>query len=109
MVVKVYRRSGHKFFNFFDDGLSREVCFDGWTSSLTCPPFCVPCLCNGWEPLPKDRFLRYTDTSGCLEFTLPTCFGYFTRRGAYRKTGSYHMSLLLDKNPLMQYIYNYIV
>lgn len=108
MDVRLVKKSGHKFFEFTDDGVSRTVCVDGWINANICPGFCNPSICYGWTGLSDDKYLSVREFADCYHVTLPTCFGYISTRGAYRKTGPYHTMLVLDKSGLNQYLYNYL-
>lgn len=109
MEVKWSRKSGHNFFEFNNDGVVRSVCVDGWINSVICPDFCNAALRDGWEPCPDSKVLRVNEVSGYYEIVLPTCFGFISRRGVYRKAGAFHMSMSLEKSGLSQYLYNYTI
>lgn len=109
MLVRFVKKIGHKFFEFTNDGVSRVVCVDAWINPKTCPEFCKPVFCKGWEPLRDDRLLTVDDFPTHFSVSCPTCFGYISNRAAFRKVGPYHTSLLLDKAGLSQFLYNYII
>lgn len=108
MQVRLVKKSGHKFFEFTDSGVSRTVCVDGWINSKICPSFCQPVLVEGWKALPDDRLLDVVPSMFSYTILCPTSFGYISSRGAYRNTGAFHMNLVLDCVGLSQYLYNYV-
>lgn len=109
MEIILKRKCGHKFFVFNDGDVSREVCVDGWINSSVCPSFCHPSLQVGWEPLSTTGSLCLLESSKSYTVVCPTCFGFVSLKGAFRKVGSFHTNLLLDKSGLRQYLYNYII
>lgn len=109
MVVRLIKKSGHKFFEFSDDGVSRVVCVDGWINPNICPGFCKPILVDTWESLRDSHVLDVLTSSDTYTVVCPTCFGYISSRGSYRKAGPYHANLVLDKIGLHQFLYNYTI